>query len=651
MINNLYTGNSITNIGASTLNVGSILRLEEGINYGTSTEYIYVNDFDVLDIIPGSGDNQRVTLNTESIEGRLSRQPFLLGRDLKNSFDYYSEFHDTNELDNKYLTEGVGITIDTVTNFALNFAFLYTPKQGIILDGQRIRDGRLFTRIKKDVSKVTHVIQYFKYIDSTNYYSISYSNGSVSLNKISNGATTQLSTRSGVSIHNAVNHYLYTEFVRERTLHYGSTDGVNYNLYIDDTHGKPLQDEGLVGVAMIGASGRNGWVDRFDVVEHGGLNYTKRIVSNSYANAGVFGVSYPSRLSGTSLFNTTTGASWLVTGNEITRKSGVSLNSWNLYHTTGATFSDFVLETNIRGMSGTRAGLFVGTSSAFYVYSLLFDAVGNSGGVDYYNGSRQFTGNLVPFVKTYNDLNYNLKLSKVGKRLSWFVNDWLTYSTIGVSLADFQNNIVGLATLGLYGASVTFSDLQMSYIDEQKDTVNLTEGSYSSDSISRYLQDRFSIESSSNSFYLRDKSGATTSINIYPSDIISSNKTKYYQNVPTAFLGQGGLNQLIQGTSYYEVYANLSVNYNDVMVSSDMVSDQKTKEVLKNKMINSIKNIHTVELTISGNPTLELWDTIGVSDAYLGSSGIYTIVNHQRTFSAESGEYTSRLSLLPFINE
>jgi hypothetical protein len=98
MILNQYTGATQYKIGASMLNVNPVLKLREGYQVGTSTEFVDLGRFKVTTVQNYGLDSQKVNLNAQNELKAYQFQRRTFPAIIKQRYSYFNDFNDPNSI-------------------------------------------------------------------------------------------------------------------------------------------------------------------------------------------------------------------------------------------------------------------------------------------------------------------------------------------------------------------------------------------------------------------------------------------------------------------------------------------------------------------------------------------------------------------------
>jgi hypothetical protein len=431
--------------------------------------------------------------------------------------------------------------------------------------------------------------------------------------------------------------YITVNVYNKRLQVWLSSDSYQYEPFIDIGISSGIEGGGLVGF-RVGRAGLSHTYDysNYDLMEIGN-HYTKGdILEKAFKAVGINGVSIENELNEWEDMVPNAGASWVESGGELTRISGVS--GWNTYMTLGNTFLDYVFEVEIKGVSGSVAMPIAGNTSTFYgAWSQMGEGV--STGFDFIMMPIRETKDgrgvhLNPLADTW----YKWKLVKEGTLISTYIDDTLLDHGQGISLENKANGSnVGVAVFN--GSSVSFRNPRISVLDDPVDSASWEAGRSLDSTISRHLPPGYQINWKGDHVEIfrvgtsRGEHNLGLSVVKSGPGLVHSNTDGHdvVSAVPrTGLVVEQNNNeriagQLELGRAKFHTDLNLDTIGNARAISRAIIADGN-------------QDVENIDVEVAPRVDLEQYDKVNLVDHELGISGSYQVNNVDTSWS-NSGQY------------
>lgn len=671
-INNLYFGATISQIGGSAFYSKALITVSEGYNIGSTSEYISLGDFEVDNFQNAGANDQLLQLNLTAKDLRTNSNTTYLDRAFPSNFLLADYFVDPNTLNTNY-SQISGIW--GISNGLLTTTIDENIQHEIFCtQSTNIEDSLIIAKFKSDSWGVSSGfitrggIIFRNQLDSNssgeNNYTLRiegnpinqlvlYRQGSATDNPI--GSTALFSTSFTPT--NNIYYWLMVSAIKNQLRIYTSINGVSYNLQtsiVDTTFPK-----GGVGFTALGISGVNWYFDSIEVTELTNQQTTKSISTSAFALGNVPIVNIPNDLDTFANFITSPGSSWVAgTSNNYFLNNTGSGTTWHMLATQGSTLMDFVANFEMRGSSGTQAGVMIGVSSQFYAnYYNFVPTIGTTvrnafvnaifGGSNYTNTVFNGRGDYVTLLP---NTFYKVQVMKTGLFFGTYINGKLSNSIYGTSYLNLTYSPVDIGMVApsnnIAGSTIEFRNFSISQLDESLTDIQLSANENIQSLLDRYLPIGFVHIWSQNQVNIF-KTGSSRGLH----DIGLSTFLQF--NTHTRNNTQGIHIIILNGANYAGQYINPDTDQTNQLDSMrvNFINDQS---ITSSSNANSIasayveqNNPNIVQFTVITNARvdLELYDQVSFIDPSLGISGLFHVYNSIKSYSAETGDFNHTLTL------
>lgn len=681
---NQYFGATQKQLGATYLNSRAILNVQEGYLLPGGIEYTDIGEFEISDFSQGGGYRQSLSIDAHAISKRPIYMDSYFTKQFNSSYFYRDDFTSQTTFDQNW---NAGPANNTASYGITNLGSAEDPEyvlQGVSITGMDFQlnshefenfRATMRARFTVGASASTFGILFHSNVGLSYLYIYNFSANRVRLfRRGSFGATTLQSTNI------TVNNNTYYKFILSQSNgkirgFYTSDDvtfslGVSWNLgNFEPELNNPLSDYpetargGLVGMIMQGTGSASGDVDYFEVTELE-TQYTKDDVINSaYDMASSYGSTIAAEWSGISFFNIgISGASWVYgTSNNVFNQQGAATgSSWNTL-ITGVSFNNFVAEVDIRAsVTNGVYGLIVGngttvsgTSSNWYTNWHVSDNntnnPTNSNNVEhFYNGTRVVYRGNAPYWSLASSQWYRHRLVKQNSVISWFVNEQLVNSIVGLSLTDPDNVFLGLASWkgNPTGSTVEFRGFRVSELDDLVENITQEVDTPVQSIIDRILPDGYAIANRLNRFDIFQLGDSRGSHDIGLSDyIIRSDQT--LSNIVGDKYTITKFGDPIGVVENQNSRVRRQVDSNRMALVRDEVEQtlSTAKKISLTDMAYTNKNIQPISIEVVNRPIMEQYDRVSLVEPYIGVSDSLLVFNISKEYNASSGSFRITLQL------
>ena len=639
-----FIGATRASLGASFLDTRAIVHVHESYDTGATVETVYVGGFEVDSYGGGDVFSERISLSASNKLQKLSHNTVPVPLSIRSIKRYYDGFGDEDTSKTNFTISDAGVAIsDGVASFT--FTGVSESKVLRLNAEEPISDFRLKFSLKKNTAALSDAQQVevdFRVLDEENLYRFIFAPGSslYYLLKYEDGVASVVGSAYGASIGN--NTYLYGMLVARGGYMYfaSSSDDITYQVKVEGSD-QTYND----GALSIGARAQNNaiWsLGVFNLIEIGDRLTTEDVIKRSLALSSVDSVSFQGHLDGFNSFVTSSGTS-VVTGitngfHQADLYNTSSGSSWHTYFTSGSTFSDFVFECQVKGVSGNYVGMAMGATNEFYANTFYLGTTPNHLIEVYDNGTRYPRINHSNYVHMRGDIWYDLKMVKIEDSLEWFVNKTLMGALIGTGIEVLTSERLGFAVWrgSATGTRTSFRNPRVTRLNQSVETLSIDPNTNLKSIYDRYLPDgSIGIVSGTtvNIFEIGSSRGVlTVNSNLMSVETDISNNEGYNtimassDRAATVSLNSNQ-RKWFQRDSYNAMYIN------DVNISSTT----EATSIGNRAFADGNRSIEQVVLQTSHFPTMETYDTINLVDEANGISHGYHVLSSSRSFLPESG--------------
>lgn len=675
-LNPQYTGVSPAVVGASYLNSRAILKVEEGYMNGATPEYVSMGLFEVGDQVDPSPFRRNLALSADRYDLRLADMNAIVGRNLVTSYVLNEPFESPN--DNYSVYNG---DFNIVLNTGASKRYMYLGAAGAlkyegfdVLSPADFKDVRVTTRmassdftpssaaiftqslyrIKTDLD---HSVTGNRIVYETQYI---FSTGTTSVAQLFRrdySGTTLIASGGFAALSDNTFYWFRSEVVDNTIRMYVSSDDNTYTniisskLSMEIYPGTGIQQTGYgkASIEFHTTVGVTFQIDNLEVVELGKIYTREDVVKATYALGGVLGVTVqPDMANFIPNFQPSAGSSWVLSNENLYLVGDAGGNSYHYYLNSGGSYNNFMAEVEVRGASGMRAGLMVGTTHTWYSSNTAFKLVTDSI-EERFITSRITRTPVAEWLITKPDIWYKLRLIKRNKELFWLIDDKLFDYTIGNSFIDYTAVNVGVHSLrssGVAGATLHYRNFKVSSMGDIIETVQIAPNTKISSVLDRYLPDDFRLGVLGNGFEVYRFGASRGTHNVPLSNIANFSQSKDDLIAPIAIVaeGQGGLAfQRKTGNVRKSIQADIA----DTTLLEDLslTTSDDLKRVVNSEVVNFGRRLATFNLSTPLMPMVDIYDAIGLSSFEGNMAGNFHIQNIRKSYSASDGSFTQDLTL------
>lgn len=668
---NTNTTSSYSNvsfIGNSSFLFRPTFSISEGVDFGSTTEYQYIGEFESNNISKGVYSQEVIDLELNHRSNNYSNYKSLFSVGLYALINEYATFTEQNDITlidaDSSGNYGVssGLVFDIPIGENTNGMFYYTTERPF-------NDGVIKTVFSGISTTSGQRLSYTQLIrnggDKGFYTRVDPLTNTVRLEYFNTSGTTILTQVTGVSYRIGTYLSLVSSVFDNRIVIAGSTDGNNYNRHIDYTGLNNLNSGGLWGFGY-GCSSISTVetlkLNEIHLQEIGSEGTLKDSIKTGYGLIGFEGVTYGNILPELNRFEAFAGSSWALTSNTVTRtSSGLSrADGYDKIISPGALlygasvlpsdeFSNFMFETNVIGLSGVKAGLMTGQS---YYWAGVFNfsgvtedfvIVGNgaSSGSAWY---RSLKFNCYP-VKVSPGVTYKLSMSRRGDTIRWYLNDSLVAGVYNDFTTLLQPRI-GFAVSTSYGGSVSFVNPRVHFVSKE----------IGSQIIPSNSQISSLINSNASSDLLKKIGDDVVYFGSYGESVGEMGMSEYFWNDNYSsersqskdyFISTNKGGYYIGSTRLHNVdsvsYQNIDYYIDNSATDDDSSRDSLTEYAIKQEFSN--ENLSVSSLPVIG---LQNGDRVSLSNdiIYQGqnASNMFKVISFTKSFDS-SGKFTQSINL------
>lgn len=681
-----YTGASPAANGASFLNSRAILKVEEGYVNGATTEYVSQGLFELRDYTDTAPFRRKLTLSADRQDLRLSDTNLIVPRALRTSYVLNEPFENFND---EYLTYNGEWSIvkprvigsSLVTGLSPVYLFLGAAGnlryEGLdVLSPNNFRDVRVTTRMAaSDFTPATAAIfslslyriktdQDHSVTGNRIVYETQYLFGNefgatqlIQLYRRDYLGATLLKTGGFASLTDNVFYWFRSEVVDNTVRMYISSDDSTYTNLL--THQLPMETYpgstnpqvgyGKVSMEFHTTVGVTFQIDDLEVAELGKVYTREDVVKSIYAMGGIMGVTVPSQFAHFAPnFQASSGSSWVLSGENLYLVGTSAGSSYHYYISSGNSFNNFMAEVEVKGASGMRAGLLVGSTDIWYSTNTAFKMSSDTI-EERFMRSRVTRSPVAEWLITKPDIWHKLRLVKRNQELFWLIEEKLYDYAIGSSLIDSMAVNVGVHSLrnsGAVGATLQYRNFRISSMGDIVDDAQIAPNTKLSSLISRYMPDDFNISPLGNGYEIYKFGTSRGQHNVDLGGVVDFSQSRDDLIAPVSITaeGQAGLaNQRKTGNARKAVQADIA----DTTLLEDL--SLKTSEDLKRmtdaEALSYGRRLATFQVTAPLIPMLDIFDSVGLSSFEGNISGNFHVQSIRKSYNAQDGSFTQDLIL------
>jgi hypothetical protein len=654
--------------GASYLDTNAILRIKEGVRYGATAEYVDVGDFHVSSV---RYNPQRQSLDIDAVSkiDRMSLMSSIEGRYYPGHRARRISFDTEGEMDG-WRTLGRGtVSLGVTSGFDRGYVRATSETEVFVWSeyNKEMFDDFVYRVGMRRVDSTSIPTLHFSYTFNTQYpesgggadgYEVQLKASSIDLFRRDKtfGATLLSSVGAGVS----TNTYHFLTVLKQNAdiqvyletnpfSIYSATGGTLIFNVKDRSYGK-----GNVGFGVY-----NGTVD-VTSVELYSLEplYTSKDLLTKVLNAGdIWDFTFSDFVKGASGFSMRLGSCWVLgttNGQQQADHVGRGLSAGlEMMSLSGVTSDTFVMDCEMRGISGNYGGMVTGMSGRWVgwlssfsedvngsmTFRLLSDAFV---GVTYYNFS---TVRLVP------DHWYRVRMVKDDDYLSWFVNNRFVGSVRGGTWTSYE--LSGVQTVGILGnrgatsgTRTSYRNVEISRFDDIRSGLLIEPNSSLKSAFDRVLPRDSIVEQSGLTFELFMSGDSRGSVGVSSNMSIGDVTDGSYSSENAVFV-RGGLFSEIEkvGTTHF----NFESRSDRVHIRHEWDGEISSNKEIRDKvsLLKSQLLMDSRRISVSGTfaPMVQRYDRMSIDDRRSGISFAGRVVQQTRSVDMGTGDVRHSLIL------
>lgn len=689
MLNNRFWGSTIREAGGTYLLSKAILTVEEGYSYGSTTEYAHIGEF-YTDSFNNNGIfNEVIDIDATDMKSTLNNTNVFFPRLFEKNFYYIDRFVDPNLAFSNYnrqgnwgITTGIGIATGGTNGYFLSAdaGIRWAEVNTKLLRDYRVSASMFCNNFSTTASAMGFLLRSNTpgdgYIMVLERRGGSGGSNVLTLYNFVNGVGSTLQSVVGPSAGGSFLFYMSANVYENRIQGSFGTRLAGLSKYIDFYDHTISHASGFTGVYVTsGATSVNAGINQIEISEISNQYTVKEITENVLKAGEVWNVDIAKEIDDTYLRNmrfewgTSIGATnMLIYGAGITPTNillGPSMIRW---FTTGATFFNFVLECEVRGVSGAHFGLFAFgglTQRSTYLPEKVGYGYANlmyfGPSIQQGNIINEFTGLSLGAGATlmeHSNINthlshlvpqewYKIKFINNNNTFSWFVNNKLSGAITADSQFFTENgwDIGIMIKNGGSGMSLAMRDFHISSLGLVTDDITVESNNTIAATLSRILPDGFVTKMSGNTMAVYNigvsrgvyNFGNTYNLIDIRTGYNNVNSQKYSNIRSTSVFAT-------QDTVIPRTLNQMNKAFSDFTVQTNIQNETDAKKIAQASLEQFNRGTETIDVQIPPQLTLEQYDVINLSSSVMGIGSSYIVYNSTKNYSA-NGNFTQTLVL------